>query len=168
MTTAKEALPVRAHAPGAYAALVALDQAVEGLEPSLQELVKLRASQLNGCSFCIDLHSRNARRGGEDERRLHLLPAWRETALFTDRERAALALTEAVTRLDDPEVVRAATTAAEREFTPEELANLVMAIAVINAWNRLGVASGMAPDAPALRDYFREVGELLPGDHASS
>lgn len=156
-----ERLPIRRHAPGAYRALIALDQAVEGVEPALLELVKLRVSQLNGCSFCIDVHSQTARRGGESERRLFTLSAWRETGLFTGRERAALGLAEAMTTTVDHDRVRFAMEGAAGEFSDEELANLLVAIAVINAWTRLGVASDMAPDVPELKAYSREVGDLL-------
>lgn len=155
-----EPLPLRRHAPDAYRALIALDQAVEGVEPALHELVKLRVSQLNGCSFCIDLHTQAARRAGETERRLYTLSAWRDAGLFTNRERAALALAEAVTGIADHDRLRVAMEHAAAEFTETELANLLMAIAVMNAWNRLGIASGMAPDVPELSTYRREVGDL--------
>ena len=108
------------------------------LEASLQELVRLRASQINGCGYCVDLHSGDARKGGESERRLYALPVWRETPFFTPRERAALALTEAATRLSDGPVPDAVMAEAAENFSEVELAELVWAIAVINAWNRLG------------------------------
>lgn len=155
-----ERLPVHRHAPRAYRALIALDASVEGIEPALRELVNVRASQMNGCSFCIDLHTTAARRSGEDERRLLLLTAWRETELFTERERAALALTEALTILGGPVAADVAYKSAARHFGPVELANLALRISVINVWNRLGVVSGMIPDGPSLREHRRELGEL--------
>jgi AhpD family alkylhydroperoxidase len=108
------------------------------LEPGLLELVRARASQLNGCSYCVDQHSRDARAGGESERRLYALPVWRETPFFTARERAALALTEAGTRLSEAAVGDDVFAAATEEFSEVELAELVWTVAVINAWNRLG------------------------------
>ena len=124
-------------------ALNALDSAVAetGLEPSLRELVKLRASQINGCGYCIDMHWKDARAAGESEQRLYGLTAWREAPYYTPRERAAIALTEAVTLIADgvPEDVYAE---AERHFEPSELAALIWSIAVINTWNRLAIPTG--------------------------
>jgi AhpD family alkylhydroperoxidase len=124
-------------------AMNALDDAVGavGIEPSLRELIKLRASQINGCGYCIDMHSKDARRGGESEQRLYGLVAWREAPYYTDRERAALALTEAVTLIAGgvPEDVWAE---AARHFDPEELAGLIWSIATINTWNRLAIPTG--------------------------
>ena len=111
------------------------------LEPALLELVRLRASQINGCLYCVDLHSRDARTGGETERRLTALPVWREAPFFTARERAALELTEAMTRLADRPVTDDVVHGAAAEFTDVELAELIWAITVINAWNRLGNAA---------------------------
>jgi AhpD family alkylhydroperoxidase len=121
--------------------------AASGLEPSLLELVKLRASQINGCAFCLDMHARDARKMGESEERIYLLDAWRESPLYSDRERAALAWTEsltlvAATRAPDDvyEMVKAA-------FSDEEQVKLTMAIATINSWNRLNVAFRTIPPA---------------------
>lgn len=111
------------------------------LEASLIELVRLRASQLNGCAYCVDMHSRDAREGGESEQRLYAVPVWRETPFFTARERAALELTEAVTRLTDGEVADAVFERAAAQFGEVELAELIWTIAVINAWNRLGATA---------------------------
>ena len=111
------------------------------LESSLQELVRLRASQLNGCAYCVDLHSGDARKGGESERRLYALPAWAESPFFTARERAALALTEAATRLTQGPVSDEVFDEARRHFTDVELAELLWAVTVINAWNRLGATA---------------------------
>jgi AhpD family alkylhydroperoxidase len=111
------------------------------LEAPLQELVRLRASQLNGCAYCVDMHSRDARTGGESEQRLYAVPVWRETPFFTARERAALELTEAATRLTDAEVSDEVFNRAAAHFTDVELAELIWTIAVINAWNRLGATA---------------------------
>jgi AhpD family alkylhydroperoxidase len=112
-----------------------------GLEPSLRELIKLRASQINGCGYCIDMHFKDARRAGESEQRLYGLTAWREAPYYSPRERAALALTEAVTLIAQgvPANVYAE---AEREFEPAELAALIWNIVAINAWNRLAIPTG--------------------------
>jgi len=124
-------------------AMNALDDAVAevGIEPSLRELIKLRASQINGCAYCVDMHSKDARRGGETEQRVYGLSAWREAPYYSDRERAAFALTEAVTLIADgvPQDVWAE---AERHFDPEALAGLIWSIVTINAWNRLAIPTG--------------------------
>jgi AhpD family alkylhydroperoxidase len=124
-------------------AMNALDAAARkvSLEAPLLELVRLRASQLNGCAYCVDMHSRDARKGGDSEQRLYALPVWRETPFFTARERAALELTEAATRLTDGEVSGEVFDRAAAQFTEVELAELIWAIAVINAWNRLGATA---------------------------
>jgi AhpD family alkylhydroperoxidase len=108
------------------------------LEPGLQELVRARASQLNGCAYCVDMHSRDAIKGGDTQQRLFALPVWRETPFFTARERAALELTEAGTKLTGGPVPDEVYAQAAAEFTETELAELIWTIAVINAWNRLG------------------------------
>ena len=111
-----------------------------GLEPSLLELVKTRASQLNGCAFCLDMHAKDARAAGETEQRLYTLPAWEETPFFTDRERAALAWTEAVTRVSDTHVPDEVYELARKHFTEKELVDLTLAIVAINGWNRLAIS----------------------------
>ncbi len=116
-----------------------LDQA--GLDHQLRELVRIRASQLNGCAYCIDMHTKDARAAGESEQRLYALPAWREAPYFTSRERAALGFTEAVTRLADTHVPDEAYAQAAAEFTDAEMAALVSLIVTINAWNAIGVAT---------------------------
>ena len=116
-----------------------------GLEPSLLELVKMRASQVHGCSYCVDMHSKDARLAGETEQRLYALSAWRETTFFTDRERAALALTEAVTLVAESHVPRAVLDEAAAHFSPDELSRLLYAIIEINAFNRLAITVG-APE----------------------
>src|ERR1700741_4466925 len=120
----------------------ALDGAVgdTSLDPGLRELVKLRASQINGCAYCVDMHSKDARRGGESEQRVYGVSAWREAPYYSERERAALALTEAVTLLPRglPEEVFEE---AARHFDAAELSALVWTIAVVNTWNRVAVTS---------------------------
>ena len=112
-----------------------------GLEPTLIELVRARASQLNGCAYCVDMHSRDAVGAGDSQQRLFALPVWRETPFFTARERAALELTEAGTRLTDGPVPDEVVSRAAAEFSETELAELIWTIAVINAWNRLGAVA---------------------------
>ncbi|MER5323220.1 carboxymuconolactone decarboxylase family protein [Streptosporangium roseum] len=139
-------------APHINRAMNALDTASRqtGLEASLLELVRARASQLNGCAYCVDMHSRDARKGGESEQRLFALPVWRETPFFTGRERAALELTEAGTRLTDGPVSDEVYGRAAAEFTETELAELIWTITVINAWNRLGAIARPWPLAPGV------------------
>jgi AhpD family alkylhydroperoxidase len=135
-------------APAAYQGLLQVSRYLGacGLEPGLQELVKLRASQLNGCAFCVDMHATAALKGGESQRRLNLLAAWREAPLFTARERAALAWTEALTAMGPQGADEALYVATRVHFSEQELVDLTYAIALINAWNRLGV--GLQPDLP--------------------
>lgn len=137
-------------APGGFEGLLKLEDFIQhcGLEPSLLELVKIRASQLNGCTYCMDMHSTEALQGGESMRRLTTLPGWREAPWFTPRERAALAWTEALTELPRHQVSEALYQETLKGFPEQELVNLTYAIAAINAWNRLGVA--FQPDLPAL------------------
>ena len=134
--------------PAAYHAMLALEMFVRKsskLEPSLIELVKMRASQINACAFCIDMHSKDARAAGETEQRLYALNAWRETPFFNDRERAALAWAEAVTLVAEGHVPDAVYEEARRQFSEEELVNLTMAVITINGWNRLSVAFRAVP-----------------------
>ena len=116
-----------------------------GLERSLLELVKTRASQINGCAYCIDMHTQDARANGESEQRLYALSAWRETPFFTDRERAALAWTEAVTRVADTHIPDEAYDVARQQFSEKELVDLTLAIVAINGWNRLAIAFRTVP-----------------------
>ncbi len=150
MTTATNTVTPRMSAgkaaPAVYRAMVAFDDSVE-FDPGLRELVKIRASQLNGCAYCLDMHTRDARKTGEDERRLATLAGWHESPFFTERERAALALTDAVTRLGDHGVSDEVWTQAAGHFDPPELAQLLWAIVTINAWNRIGVATRMVPES---------------------
>lgn len=132
-------------APGMYRAMIAFDQAEDTLDPVIRELVKIRVSQVNGCAFCIDMHTKDARAAGEREERLYLLSAWREAPFYTERERAALALAESATLLPAGPVSDAVYDEAARHFAPEELAALVWRIAIMNAWNRIGVTTRMEP-----------------------
>jgi AhpD family alkylhydroperoxidase len=116
-----------------------------GLEPSLLELVRLRASQLNGCAYCIDMHTKDARARGESEQRLYALTAWRETPFFTDRERAALAWAEALTLISWEHVPDAVFEDARGHFTGKELVDLSLAIVAINGWNRLAIGFRTVP-----------------------
>ncbi|MFD5948563.1 carboxymuconolactone decarboxylase family protein [Streptomyces collinus] len=115
------------------------------LEPDLLELVRIRASQINGCAFCLDLHTRDARERGETEQRIYTLNAWRETPFFTERERAALALTEAVTLVHDGRVPDAVYAEAAGVFDENQIAALIWAATVINAYNRIAIATRMVP-----------------------
>lgn len=132
-------------APGVYEAMSGLEREVAGrLDPQLYELVKLRASLINGCGFCIDMHAFDALKAGENSQRLFMITVWREAPdLYTERERAALALTEEATRLDVHGVTDETWAAAAAQFDDAQLAYLVAAIATINAWNRFGVSTRM-------------------------
>jgi AhpD family alkylhydroperoxidase len=121
------------------------------LEPSLAELVKIRASQINGCANCINMHTVYARADGETDQRIDLLPAWREAPCYTDRERAALGWTEALTRLSEGHTHASAYDALEAEFTEEERVKLTLTIVVINGWNRIAVGFGGFADPAAIR-----------------
>jgi AhpD family alkylhydroperoxidase len=131
-------------APGAFQAMLKFSEYAEnsGLEHSLLMLVEMRASQINGCAYCLDMHSKDARAAGESEQRLYLLDAWREAdaRIYSERERAALEWTEAVTLVADTHVPDEVYERVRPHFTDEELVNLTMAIAAINSWNRLNVA----------------------------
>jgi AhpD family alkylhydroperoxidase len=134
-------------APGAMRAMNALEAYVEdcGIEPALQDLVKLRASQINGCAYCVDMHSLDARARGETEQRLYALPVWRDTPFFTERERAALLWTERVTLIARDQVPDEIYEQVRPHFTDAELANLTLVIATINAWNRLAISFRSEP-----------------------
>jgi AhpD family alkylhydroperoxidase len=136
------------HVPGFYQAMIALGAAAKGIDPALAELVKIRASQINRCAFCIDMHIKDARKAGESEERIHLLSAWEEAeGVYTAKERAALALTEAVTVLTDGFVPDAVFERAAEHFEEAELARLITTITTINAWNRVNVTLRTAPGA---------------------
>lgn len=138
-------------APSVYEGMLAVQKVVNGsgLEHALLELVKVRASQINKCAFCLHMHTRDARKAGESEERIYLLEAWRESPLYTARERAALAWTETLTLLPQagaPDDVYAEVAA---QFSEPEIANLTLAISVINMWNRFGVAFRLPHPVPA-------------------
>lgn len=140
--------------PKLMQAFLALNNAIEssGLEKNLMHLVKLRASQINGCAFCVDMHTREARRDGDTEQRLYLTSAWHDSFLFTDRERAALSWTEALTKLGNESPDDALYEATLKEFSEEEIVQLTALITMINSWNRLSIAFRAvhaAPDAKA-------------------
>lgn len=141
--------------PKGFAAMLALElhARASGLEHGLLELVKTRVSQLNGCAFCLDMHTKDARAAGESEQRLYLLPAWREAPCYTERERAALAWAEAVTLLKDQQVPDEVYEQARRQFDDKALVDLTLAIVAINGWNRLSVA------------FRTEAGSYQPGHH---
>ncbi|MZQ80787.1 carboxymuconolactone decarboxylase family protein [Paenibacillus sp. 5J-6] len=116
-----------------------------GLDHKLVELIKLRASQINGCAFCLDMHSKDARAMGETEQRIYLLNAWREAPFYTPSERAALALTEAVTKISEAGVSEELYDQVRRHFDEEQFVDLIMAINAINCWNRMAISTGMVP-----------------------
>ena len=134
-------------APGAYKAMLGLEEYLHksGLEESLLHLIKLRASQINGCAYCVDMHYREARQKGESEDRLALVAVWREAPVFTARERAALAWTEATTLIAGTGVSDALFAETRKQFRDDELVKLTMAIVAINGWNRLSVAFAIPP-----------------------
>jgi AhpD family alkylhydroperoxidase len=134
-------------APGVYKAMLGLESYLKecGLEPNLLDLVRLRASQVNGCAYCLDMHSKDLRARGESEQRLYLLDAWRESPFYTERERAALAWTEAVTLLEHRQVPDDVYEQARRYFSEKELADLTLAVVAINGWNRLNISFQTVP-----------------------
>lgn len=137
----------RKAAPGAMRAMNGLEKYIAdcGLEPSLKELVKLRASQINGCAYCVDMHSLDARAGGETEQRLYALPVWQETPFFSERERAALLWTEKLTLISIDHVPDEVYEQVRAQFNETELANLTMLVATINAWNRFAISFRSEP-----------------------
>jgi AhpD family alkylhydroperoxidase len=141
--------------PGGYKAMTGLETYLRGcgLERPLIELVKLRASQINGCAFCIDMHWKDARAAGETEQRLYGLDAWEESPYYTPRERAALAWTEALTLISQSHPPDQTYDQARSQFSEKELSDLTLAIGAINAWNRIAIASRAA------------AGEYVPAKH---
>jgi AhpD family alkylhydroperoxidase len=135
--------------PQLYPNLLALQKYVDscGLERPLLELVRLRASQINGCAYCLDMHTKDARALGETEQRLYLVSAWRESPFYTERERAALEWAEAVTLVSETNVPDDVYERVKQHFSPAELVNLTAAIAMINTWNRLSVSFRAVPGA---------------------
>jgi len=134
-------------APDGYRAMMGLETYLHqcGLEPQLLNLVRLRASQINGCAFCIDMHSKDLRAAGESEQRLYGLDAWEESPYYNDRERAALSWTEAVTNIRDGHVRDEVYESVRQHFSEKELADLTLAVATINSWNRLAISGRMEP-----------------------
>ncbi|NMM84676.1 carboxymuconolactone decarboxylase [Rhodococcus sp. SRB_17] len=154
----KQRINYQKAAPGAFQAMLGLEKYVRqsGLEPALLELVKTRVSQINGCAYCLDMHTQDARAAGETEQRLYLLAAWRETGLYSERERAALAWAEAVTQLAGHGVPDAVYDEVRSQFEEKALVDLTLAIVAINGWNRLAVPFGV------------QAGSYRPrGEHAS-
>jgi AhpD family alkylhydroperoxidase len=140
-------IDLAAVAPAAVTAMRGVEQYVHGsgLEPALVVLVKVRASQLNGCAYCVDMHTKDARAAGETEQRLYAVPVWRETPFFTPRERAALAWTDALTEIGRAGVSDAVYEEARAQFSEAELVSLTMAVVAINGWNRIAVSFRAEP-----------------------
>jgi len=140
--TTQPRLDYQQASPHGVQAMLQLERAVRdsGLEPKILELIKTRASQMNGCAYCIDMHTKDARAGGETEQRLYGLTAWRESPFFTPRERAALGWTEAITNIQEGHATQAAYDEARKEFDEAELVKLTFAITTINSWNRIAIA----------------------------
>lgn len=134
------------NAPAVFKAMIALDAAArKDVDPVLAELVRIRSSQLNHCAYCLDMHTRDARKAGETEERIYQLNAWEEAGLYTEKEKAALALTEAVTVLTDGFVPDEVYERAAKYFDEPELAQLIALIFTINAWNRIAVTTRKTP-----------------------
>jgi AhpD family alkylhydroperoxidase len=145
-------------APGIYRAMAGLEQYLHtcGLAESLLNLVRLRASQMNGCAFCIDMHWKDLRASGESEQRLYGLDAWRESPYYTERERAALGWTEAVTLVASTHVPDEVYEEARAQLNEKELSDLTLAVAAINAWNRLAIATRTEPGAYKVANVHEE------------
>ena len=140
-------------APGAYRAMAGLEHYLHesSLEQPLIHLIKLRASQINGCAYCLDMHWKDLKSIGESDQRLYELNAWEESPFYSDRERAALAWTEAVTRVAEGHVPDSVYEEVRKQFTEKELADLTLVVATINAWNRLAIASRTVPGTYEVR-----------------
>ena len=145
-------------APAAMQALFKVEEYISssGLDLTLIHLVKMRASQINGCAYCLDMHSKDLRAGGETEQRLYCLEAWRETPFYTDREQAALEWAEALTLITEGHVRDEVFESVKKHFSEKELIDLTMAIVTINSWNRISIAFRTTP------------GTYQPGQHASA
>lgn len=145
-------------APGAMKAMYGLEMYLSqsSLEQQLLHLIKYRVSQINGCAYCLDMHSKDLRAGGETEQRLYTMDAWRETPFFTPRERAALAWAESVTLVSETHVPDEVYEAVRKEFSEEELVDLTVAVATINAWNRFAISFRTTP------------GTYQPGQHSTA
>ena len=140
--------------PAVYQAAAALQTYVDqsGLDAKLRELIKIRASQINGCAFCLAMHTRDARKIGETDERMHLLAAWREAPVYSARERAALAWVEAITLVTQGYVPDEAFEAVRRQFSEKEIVDLTAAAVVINSWNRLAIALRVPPQVDSKRE----------------
>jgi AhpD family alkylhydroperoxidase len=140
--------------PAVYQAAAALQTYVDqsGLDAKLRELIKIRASQINGCAFCLAMHTRDARKIGETDERMHLLAAWREAPVYNARERAALAWVEAITLVTQGHVPDEAFEAVRRQFSEKEIVDLTAAAVVINSWNRLAIALRVPPQVDSKRE----------------
>jgi len=134
--------------PNAFKAMMGLQHYVDSLELShiQKELIKIRASQINGCAYCINMHTRDARKYGETEQRIYLLNAWRETVLYTEEERALLQLTEEITLIANGGVSNATYEKVAALFGEQRVAQIIMAVVTINAWNRIAISTEMQPD----------------------
>ncbi|HEX3708820.1 MAG TPA: carboxymuconolactone decarboxylase family protein [Pseudolabrys sp.] len=139
--------------PAAYQAVAALQNYVDksGLDAKLRELIKIRTSQINGCAFCLAMHTRNARKIGETDERMHLLDAWREAPVFTEKERAALAWTEALTLVSRTHAPDDIYDIVRRQFSEKEIVDLTAAIAAINTWNRFAIGFRVPPQVESKR-----------------
>ncbi|HEX5213582.1 MAG TPA: carboxymuconolactone decarboxylase family protein [Pseudolabrys sp.] len=139
--------------PAAYKAVTALQSYVDqsGLDAKLRELIKIRASQINGCAYCLAMHTRDARKIGESDERMHLLDAWREAPIYTARERAALAWTEAVTLVAQGHVPDEIYDEARKQFSEKEIVDLTLAIAAINTWNRIAISLRATPQTESAK-----------------
>ncbi|MCO6495742.1 MAG: carboxymuconolactone decarboxylase family protein [Bacteroidetes bacterium] len=144
--------------PAAMKAMMGLEEYAHhsGIEASLFELIKTRASQINGCAYCLDMHTKDARQAGETEQRLYCLPAWRETNFYTERERAALEWTESVTLISQNHVPDSIYNSVKKHFTDKEMVALTMIVIAINGWNRLAIS------------FRTEAGTYQPGKHSSN
>ena len=139
--------------PAAYKAVAALQTYVDqsGLDAKLCELIKIRASQINGCAYCLAMHTRDARKHGESDERMHLLDAWREAPIFTARERAALAWTEALTLVSQTHVPDEVYDDVRKQFSEKEIVDLTLAVAAINTWNRIAISLRATPQVESAK-----------------
>ena len=139
--------------PAAYKAVAALQLYVDqsGLDAKLRELIKIRASQINGCAYCLAMHTRDARKIGESDERMHLLDAWREAPIYTARERAALAWTEAVTLISQTHAPDDVYAEVRKQFSEKEIVDLTLAVAAINTWNRIAIALRAMPQVESAK-----------------
>ena len=155
-------IDARKVSPGAFKAIFGLEQYIRstGLDENLLLLLRFRVSQINGCAYCLDMHSKDLRAAGETEQRLYLLDAWRESPFYNDRERAALAWAEAVTLIADGHVPDEVYEQARSQFSEEELVNLTMAVVAINGWNRLSISLRAVPGAYQPQRYEELIKQL--------